>query len=212
MSSQVNQSDLFLLLSNIAVVPAFLYAIAIKKFDSAAILATVSIVSFLYHSCQTNYFCVFNSDIPGESNFYLLQKSDEFFVTIAFVWFILYAVGIGSILTATAIFSLQGVFLLSLLSGKSYSTTIIAITIGIAAFFAIVYALIRPKRLYFVILPSFVSLALLAAGFTLFIIAGDPGETKYYLYHSFWHILLFIAVFFVLMIKANGYSLILKNK
>lgn len=203
------QSNLFLLMSNVAVVPAVMFAVYKKKFDSAAIIATVAVVSFLYHSCQAGFFCIFNTDIPGKSNFYLLQKSDEYFVSIAIVWFVLYAIEIRSLLASTLIFSIQAIFLLSLLSGKDYATTIVGVAIGVGILFAIVYFMIKPKMLAFAIVPSVVSLVLLASGFALFIVAGDPGDKNYWVYHSLWHIFLFLAVFFVLMTKTGGDSIVI---
>lgn len=211
MNKAENQSDLFLLLSNVAVVPATLIAVLLKRYASAALITTVAVVSFLYHSCQANFFCVVNNTVQGERHYYLMQKSDEFFVNVAIVWFVLYAIELGAFLSATVVFSLQGVFLLVLLSGSEYSTTILSSTIAVVTFFAFIYVLMRPKRLAFSIMPSLAALALLASGGTLFVVAGNNGEEKYWLYHSLWHVLLFLSVFFVLLIKTPGYSLILKS-
>lgn len=205
-------SDLYLIFSNLAMVPAIYLSVLLVLYPEAALLTAIGVVSGIYHMCQTGFFCVYNSNIDDEEKFVLLQYSDEFFVNTGLLWFILYTLEIPINLKITFVFLSQIFFLLFVLSGKHYAFIVIAIILLFFILLSIIYLSLFRRILRFALLPSLIALVLLISGFIVFFFGGDPGDKHYTALHGTWHILLMIAIFFVLYIKYGDYIILISDE
>ncbi len=194
-----SNSDLFLILSNVAIIPAILYSYVKRLWPETTLLTTVGIVSFLYHSCQANFYCIVRDMCPGKTKYTTLQNSDEFFVNITIIWFIMYFMRLPRNLSIAVVFAAAPVFLISIFTHGPDLLFILVGVILISGFSSIIYSILLYRHIKFSYPSAVIALIFLIIGFTIFYIGGDPDKPQNYgTYHSIWHILLMIAVFFVL--------------
>jgi hypothetical protein len=194
-------TGLFLVLSNIAAIPAISYALYRRLWPEASILTIIAVVSFFYHLCQSDYWCIVTSDCQNNEFFAIMQTMDEFFVFIAVIWFIMYFFEIRLNYRISFTFILQSIIFIPIL--KDISLLIFEVVIVVIVILAsiIVLFFIHKKALSFYIFSTLVAICLIAVGFSLFIIAGDPGDSQYPWIHPVWHILLFFGALFIIDMK-----------
>jgi len=212
-----NSENLFLVLSNIAAILPFSYALFIRQYPEATLLGIIAIISFFYHLCQGEFFCIVKQNCANSDDFAFLQFADEFFVFIGILWFIAYFfrfTGISHLrFTISFIFIAQAIVFIPLISDNEFFIYEV-ILIFIAFIVALAWTILKPSWLKS---PSF-NIAgifsfifaglLLIVGFTLFVVGGDPGDPQYIILHGIWHILLFIAAFFILDIPFGNLNVL----
>ena len=195
-------SELYLILSNIAILPAIFYAWTRRLYPEAGLLTSVGINSFLYHSCQGNFFCIVRDTCIGETKYTTLQNSDEFHVNITIIWFIMFFLSIPRNVAIGVVFLISPIFLISISTQGPNLLFILIGTIAISGVFTAIYSFLLYRKLKFSYVSAILAFILLVSGFTIFYIGGDPNQlSNYNVYHSTWHILLMTAVFFVLDIR-----------
>ncbi len=84
MNSLLLFAGICLVVSNIALLPAIIYAKQKSLVPEFSILAIVFFVSSFYHLCQAGFVCILGID------FTTLRLADHFFVYSALVWIVLY--------------------------------------------------------------------------------------------------------------------------
>ena len=203
-----DSDGLFLVLSNLFVLPALLYAIILGQIPEAAILGIVGLVSFFYHLCQAGFYCIVKDTCPTGKNFSILQFADEFFVFLALLWFIAYWFKFNTRtvlleMTIAFIFIAQAIVFIPLVADSGnfifYEIGLIILTLVASFIWMLIW---RRRRISWDGLG--IALGLIIIGLILFYVAGDPGEPNYDLVHGIWHVLLFVAVFFILDTRYNN--------
>lgn len=203
-----DSDGLFLVLSNLVVLPALVYAIILGQIPEAVILGVVGLVSFFYHLCQAGFFCIVTNTCVLGDDFLILQKADEFFVFLALIWFIAYWFRFNTRtvlleLTISFIFIAIAIVFIALVSGSSnfifYEVALIVVALVASFIWMLIW---RRKRMGWEGLG--IALGLIIIGLILFYVAGDPGDPNYDLVHGIWHILLFVAAFFILDTRYNN--------
>lgn len=198
----VDSSGLFLILSNLAAIPAVVYAIYLWLLPEAAILGVAATISTMYHICQTGYGCIVRSTCPGTHSYSTMQSSDEFFVFTALIWFIMYFFQVRQNYRAATIFIAQAIIFLPVVVQFEVFIFLGSVAGAVALLACIAVVLFLRGRMFeFYMVGALVALVLLVVAFTLFVVAGEPGTEKYTYLHSTWHILVFFAAFFVIDIK-----------
>lgn len=197
-----NSNGLFLVLSNLAVLPAFIYAIFLGQIPEASILGIVGLVSFFYHLCQAGFYCIVTETCVTQDNFSILQFADEFFVFLALLWFIAYWFKFNTRtvlleITIAFIFIAEAIVFIPLVADSGnfifYEVSLIALSLVASFIWMLIW---RQRKMGWKGLG--LALGLIITGLILFYVAGDPGDTNYDIVHGVWHILLFIAAFFIL--------------
>jgi len=192
--------DFYLVFSNITMVLAAVYAFSRKLYATASISTTVGVVSTFYHLCQRHFYCILETDLSQHSSYKFLQYSDEFFVDTLVIWYILFFLEVKKEYITAVIFLTQPIFLLSILSNSGHTITIVYVTIFSILFFALVRSIILYRRIYIEFGSGIIALILLIGGFLNYYFAG-VYEDKYATLHSTWHILLMLALFFIIRSK-----------
>jgi hypothetical protein len=197
-----DSDGLFLVLSNLVVLPAFFYAIILGQIPEAFILGIVGLVSFFYHLCQAGFYCIVTNIYGTGEDFLVLQYADEFFVFLALIWFIAYWFKFNTRtvlleMTISFIFIAIAIVFVALISGSSnfifYEIGLIVLALVASFIWMLIW---RRRRMGWEGLG--IALGFVITGLILFYVAGDPGDSNYDLVHGVWHILLFIAAFFIL--------------
>jgi hypothetical protein len=180
-----------LVVSNVA----FLIAAA-KAFESAyymemCILTVLCFTSTFYHLCQAEFFCIVS--------LHNHQIMDHFFVYSSLTWMLLFFLDV-KIIPRVCVFIIAQSILLPIII-KWIGSWALAGTI----IFALI--VIASVTLFYDGIPKFdpwdlaFALILLAIGFALHIIAGNPGEPQYPPWHSLWHLAAALSVYFVITIR-----------
>ncbi len=205
-------SSFFVVFSNLIIIPAFLLSIVFKLFHLSSIIATVGTISTIYHLCQSNLICLFDSNIENKSGYILLQYSDMFFVNTILISFIMYLLEVKKKITISVIFILQGIFLLSILSGNKYYLAINSISIICGILISICYLYLKNKSIGINLTWFIISIIIIAIGLFFYIYAGDPNDLNYNTYHSLWHIFLMGSLFTLILSKETYHTLIFGEK
>ena len=199
MATEPDPEGIFLVLSNFFVVPSLFYALFLNQIPEAAILGIIGITSTFYHLCQTGFFCITKEDCSTNDNFSLMQFADEFFVFLAILWFIAYFFGTTAKYrslecTISFVFIAQAIVFMPLVSKSGFLYYEIAIVV-VSIFF---FFFAAQKRTIIHWISFLIGILIIIAGAVLFIVGGDPGDRLYTWLHGVWHILLLVAVFFIL--------------
>jgi hypothetical protein len=206
-------TGLFLVISNIAAIPAIVYALYRCLFPEATLIIIIAIVSFFYHMCQSDYWCLVSSDCQNKADFVIMQMMDEFFVFVVIIWFILYFFEIRLRYRIVLTFIIQTIIFIPIVRNVYILIFEAAIIGGIIIISIIILIFLSKKSISFYIFSTIVAIILIVVGFSLFIVAGDPDDSLYPWLHSVWHILLFIAILFVLDMKyGKTDTLIIRKK
>lgn len=204
--------ELYLILSNIAMLPAIIYAWFRRLYAETALLITVATVSFLYHACQGNFFCIVRETSFGEQKFVILQNTDEFFVNITIIWFVMYFLNVPRDVEFAVVFTIAPILLISILSNTANTLYILIGAISVAGIVAFSYSLILNRKFRFSYIPAFIALFLLIGGSLFFYFANDPGTSdNYSSFHATWHVLLMLAVAFVLHTRYGPHHVVLNE-
>lgn len=185
---------LFLVTSNLALLPAIIYSLKRKLYPEAALFISLALVSTAYHYCQSGVVCVFS--------FKALQTTDHFFVYSAMIWLVLYFVDLKLVPKYMIFILLQMGLLPSIIDyineGWILSAVVISVIVIIGGF--IIIAILRgfPKC---DILDLFTAVLLIGGGFFFHVYAGSPGDKNYAWSHAIWHIMSMLAIFFILEVK-----------
>ncbi len=203
------------MLSNLALLPAILYARRLGLVPEAAILGAVLVVSSAYHLCQAGFVCILDID------FVTFQRHDHFTVYAALVWMTLYLVGI-SLPHRFAIFIWIQVLLFPLVTEFMSAWWASGLVVGVTVVVAVILLVLVVRGFPNFNIPAVVAaVVLVAVGFALHVAGGDPtppGETTgadgsdltnhpYAWLHSAWHIFVMIALYYVIDFR-HGQSLI----
>jgi hypothetical protein len=194
--------SLCLVVSNLAIAPAIVYAFALRLIPETALLVSVFVASTAFHVCQVGWFC-FGVGVRD------LQVADHFMVYTALVWFTLYFCGVAE-RPRTGI--TIGLFpLLIVVIGHFTGTmvdgaVVVALTVAIALV-ALTCAFHNYGGLPIEWGAFAVATSLLAAGVFLHVYGGDFGDddNAYYpIAHSVWHVLSMLSLFYILGIPFRG--------
>lgn len=195
---------IFLVLSNLAILPALLYSIQYKLIPELTILFIVFVISSFYHLCQTEFYCI----IP---DFKTHQTADHFFVFTALIWVILYAFAIPLKYRISLTFIFQALILLPLIFYVNLdwlSALFIGFIITILIF---IFALITQQFPKFNIYNFLIVFILITVGLILHVIGGDTSSSFYSWTHSAWHIFSMLAIYFALDLRRGKIHHILKK-
>ena len=222
---------LYLVISNIAVVPAFIEALALGQLPEVALLGSSGIISMFYHLCQNGYFCIKGS----QSNYSILQNTDQLIDFVLILWFVGYIIrlteGYGRLqLLMSAVFIGLAIVLVPLYGSASFFVYEIAVLASGAALFVLVSLIfnylvantkdpldpwrikwdVNPKRKWVAVFDFAITLIFVIVAIILFYLAGNPGDKNYDVYHATWHILIYLSVVFILDIP-YGNIICVKN-
>lgn len=195
----------FLVLSNLALLPALWYAVRANLFVEFGLLAAVFMASTAFHICQSAFFCF------GVSLF-SLQVSDHLLVFLAIIHFSLYVVN-ASLVARTAITFVATPIILPVVVTflHDFVSGAIAISVAVVAA-AIMFVIIITinGRIYLDWKSVIIAVVLMAGGIALHLVGGDFSEdnTKYFSLHSAWHVASMIALLFVLDIPFGRTSVL----
>ncbi len=146
-----------------------------------------------YHFCQTEVFCLFPAVV--------MRELDHIWVYTAFTWITLYFIEPPWQVRVAVLFLAQALlipFVVSYPDAHWVSGMIIGVVL-IGALVVLIFVAGHLPKIDWIDL--FVAAVLVAGGFTVFILAGDPGNSKYPAGHGVWHILSMLAIYFVLEAK-----------
>ncbi len=195
---------LFLLLSNLALLPAIVLSFRYRLIPETSLMLVVFVASVLYHLCQVNFVCIL------DLQFKTLQFMDNFFVYSLLTWIILYFIGLN-LADRFSIFIWFQILVFPLVL-EFMNTWWLAALIIIFLIFVILFIILLIIRK----LPRFhygifgVGMLLVLVGFGFHIIGGEPTQPKgeitpegqhYAIYHSIWHILVMLGVYFAIDLK-----------
>ena len=200
---------LFLVLSNLALIPAVIYCLAKKKWVLCIIFSRLLLVSTFYHICQAGYYC-FSVTLEA------LRTSDHFFVYMSLTWLVLYLLGLPIVLKLIVSIVVEMIALPALVAYIDSWWVLGTILIMLAAVILITMAIrfakspARLKKLMRIdILDTIMAVTLISLGFVFHILAGEPGSYRYGWAHALWHVFAMLGMFFVLEMK-DGKDLINK--
>lgn len=178
---------LALILSNLFIIPAVASAIRHKLYAMAMVLGVMWYKSSEYHLCQADIACTFPFDV--------LQITDHFFVYNTLIWVSLYLIQV-SFEARFILFALSQAIILPFVMTSLHNWWLGGgIVVGLLFLFVaslILWFRWKPKTSF---IDLFVSLGLIGAGLYFHIDGGEPGETKYPLYHSIWHAFAMVSIF-----------------
>jgi LPXTG-motif cell wall-anchored protein len=181
--------------SNLFVLPAIIICLYYKLWSTAALLTTLGTVSFLYHACQTELFCIFDSNVSGERNYFLLQTIDLTNVFFTIIWFIYYILEIKDSLKITAIFLAFPVLVLTFISDSEYKDAINWSLIGLLLIVALIYVLYKRKKIRIGPVSFIFASILLGIGVILFFLSSSDVESDAYnLHHGLFHTFAFLSL------------------
>ncbi len=202
---------LFLVISNIALLPAIIYAFYLKLIPETSIISVVFIISTVYHLCQAGFICLLTID------FVTFQFSDHFFVYSLLVWIVLYAIGLPLEFRFAIFIWIQALLFPLLLEFKNtwwFGGFIIGFIVLITVLLLSLIIRAIPRINIFSLIAAVI---LLGIGFALHLIGGDPTPPshdqqhlkneeddinhKYVWLHSLWHIFSMLAIYYVLDLK-----------
>ena len=186
---------MFLVLSNVAIVPAILYAHIRHLIPEMALLTAVLAASTAFHMCQVEWFC-FGVELRE------LQIVDHFMVYTALVWFSLYFAGVAERPRTGITIGVAPVMLVAIVHfiGTLMDGAIIVALVLVLTVLALTYAFYARGGPPVAWGALVVSMGLLAAGVFLHVFGGDfgPSNVKYPVAHSIWHILSMLALYYVI--------------
>lgn len=194
--NQTESGGIFLILSNLAILPAVLYTLKKGLYIDSSILIIVFIISSTYHTCQSGFFCIVQFDS--------LQKVDHFFVYQAFIWISLYIVNVP-INHRIVLLLFFHMLLLPFTLQYIGSWWLAGITFGgIALTCIITLSFFYWEQPILSKFDFMFAMTLLGSGFYLHVIGGAPGQSNYWLWHALWHMFAMFAVLFVYTFKTSG--------
>jgi hypothetical protein len=160
-----------------------------------SILVTLFLTSTLFHLCQVGAFCL---DLQAND----WQRADHFVVYLALIWFAMYFVGIAEKTRVAVVFFLLPVLLLLVSKhlNEMLVTIIVVAVVAALVILGIEFALFRNGVWDVQWGALFTTGIYLTAGVVLHLVGGDyvDGKGIYPLYHSLWHVLAMVALFFIL--------------
>ena len=203
---------LFNVFSNLFALPAIGAALYFKLWDSAALLATLASASFIYHACQTDFFCIFVRHVQGAQDYFLLQVADQVLVYVAITWFTFYALQIPGRVNVAVAFISSLIFYLTYISGTEETDAIVYSVIGAFILGGLVYTLVKRTKLRFgyVTTSLLVGVGAIAVLFFFLDERDDDDDDRYNAFHGVWHMLAFLALLFLILIKYEKKYFILK--
>ena len=192
--------------SNIALLPSIWYAGFLGLIPEVAIISVVFTVSTIYHLCQVGFVCIL------EMKFTTFQLLDQFFVYSLFVWMTFYFIGL-ELQYRFAILVVIQALLVPLLIEFAHTWWFAGIIIGIVVVIALLLLSLVVRGIpKFSAISMFLVILLLGTGFALHVIGGDPFPpdrdlteeekiSQYAWFHSAWHVLAMLSVYYVLDMK-----------
>lgn len=185
---------IFLVLSNLFLLPAIILCYKNGRTAEFAFLWCMMKVSFFYHMCQAEFYCIFyNRDT--------FQLLDHFMVYSTFFWLALYLTKVElKRRIAAYIYFVVAVFPALLLYVHTYWFPFLIIGYGIAAeVFFISFVKGEIRKVYGVnIIIIFFCLML---GVILYMVGDEPEGHLYAWTHIVWHATSMIAIYFVIDIN-----------
>lgn len=186
---------IFLVFSNVAILPAVIYAHILHLIAETALLVAVFAASTAFHMCQVEWFC-FGVELRE------LQIVDHFMVYTALVWFSLYFCGVAErprTGITVVLFPVLLVVIIHFLGSMMDGAIVVAITVAFA-FAALTYAFFVYGGIPIEWSAFVVATSLLGMGVFLHIFGGDYGDDNifYPIAHSVWHILSMLSLFWIL--------------
>jgi hypothetical protein len=203
--------DNFTTFSNLFVIPAIVFSLYKRLWATASILTTLGAVSLIYHACQTDLFCLFESEVAGQQDYFLLQVLDEVNVYLTIVWFILFFLEINYHLRATALLLSYPVFALTFVSDSDYDDVINWMVVGVVIVCAVVYNIYNDRGIRIGTVSLSLAIVFIVVGLVMFFNSSnfEDGD-NYNLFHGLWHMFLFLALFLLIFSKFEPGSFILR--
>ena len=190
-----------LVFTNIFVLPAVYLTVKNKQWAEFFVLINIFWISSTYHLCDSFNFCIFSY----QAHYWL----DHFFAFISFIVLAIYCMNFrNKEYKYLTLLTFSEITLLAYIKfGINLKTmSIIMILVGILYIVRWLYGEISHYRLY----ELFLSIILVGLGLILFIFFNKTKESYWYI-HGVWHILIFIAAYFVLEIKKTPETNIQNN-
>lgn len=182
----------FLVLTNIVLIPAIAIALFIgRDLVTATLLGISFVVSTLYHICEAGWYCMVSFDTH--------QAADHVMVYTLVFWIFL----VGTTRYREVQYSLLLVNVASLVLFLAISTHTFYFGLLYVVFFVawivVSYAGFGiPPRPYDIGLIT-IAVLLALTGLAPFFVGGDPGDSNYWWTHSLWHFFVMLAVIFLLL-------------
>ena len=195
--------EAFNVFSNLFILVPVIYGYANYLFPSATLALIIGTVSFFYHSCQTDLFCVIEDSILSEPRFAELQLADRYFVAIGLVYYSYFVLQVDWDLTLVALFISSPLILIGLLSFDTNGFITLYVTLGVIILIGIIFNIFFKRYFYFGIVSSIIAFILFAIGIVFYALAGDPGDKNYDTLHGFWHVFLMLGLLFIFATKIN---------
>lgn len=200
-STQVAEG-IYLIVSNAALIPAITLALYYYLYAEAVVLGVLLYSSSVYHLCQAQFYCIFPLQV--------LQESDHYFVYSTLLWISLYFAGLNLTERFCIYYFFQAFLyptILRFMKDTVFIIVIIVIIIGITIF-AIIFIVQRfPKFSFW---EYFITAALIGSGLALHIYAKEPENSTYPIAHATWHVLIMLAIIFIIQIR-EGKNLFIQN-
>jgi hypothetical protein len=194
-SSEDIWAGVFLILSNIGIVPAISLAITYDLIPEAAIYSVVCFISTVYHICQADFYCVYS--------FRALQTSDHFFVFGLLIWTTLYFIGLDLTTKFTVFIIIQGLLLPAVIDFLE-SWWIGGVLLAFLLIFSLFVLSKFTKKIHKPSLVDFMTATvLIGGGFFFHLYAGEPGANRYWWAHSIWHLLGMLSLYFIIQMKSG---------
>lgn len=184
-------AGLALILSNLALVPAIIYAAYKQYVTELVFLVLLFTSSTTYHICQADFGCVFTMRA--------LQTTDHFMVYSTLVWITLFFLRLP-LVTRICLLIIAQVPLLPALVDFLDNWWIAVALVGYLVLIGIISMVVMKRFPTTNLIDFYVAVLLLGVGFFLHVFAGTPGSENYGTLHTVWHVLAMLALFFVLLL------------
>lgn len=187
--------SIFLVLSNLFLLPAIIWSIFKNNILDTTILIIVFVASTIYHLCLAEWVCV---STQWES-----QLSDHAMVYILMMWIYISLWDIS--LVARTAFIYIVIYLLYLFSVNAVSNWLFAISL---IWFFIAFAIFRIALYQFNekifgmdLILTIISIILFGIGLFMHIWGGSPSSTNYWWTHSLWHVFAMLGIFVIILAR-----------
>ncbi len=192
-----SSGEFFNVFSNLIILVPVIYAYINLLIPSGTLALVIGTVSFFYHSCQTEFFCIINGGFVDEPDYKALQLADRFFVSLGVLYYSLFILQLELDLILISVFIASPIFFISLLSRSYGGDLTIIVTLVLLIFIGALYNIFFIRKFYFGLGSTIIGLILFVSGVTLYAVAGDPGDKNYNTYHGLWHIFLMLTLLFI---------------
>lgn len=198
----------FVIWSNLSALLAISYAFSLGEFHATGLTSISMIISIMYHYCQTGRGCIATPK-ACYNDYTFWQWADEFFVFLLIIFYIAYTLKLtrGGRNSFWVVFffivSLPFIFLTLIFNINFWICELVLILVGLGLF---VVSFLYQKKKFAALLSLLVAIGLVIGGFIVFYFGGNPGDSRYETLHGIWHILIYLAAFFLLDVPYGNFK------